>query len=50
MVANGVNGVINYCALVVLLGFFELFSRRLPCLVDHVKNFHGLRVGLITGL
>ena len=50
VVADGVDGVVDNRTFVVLLGFFELFSSRLPRLVGQVKNFHGVRVRLIPSL
>ena len=50
MVPDGVDAIAHHGAFVVLLGFFQLFSRRHPCLVGDVKHFDGFGVRFITGL
>ena len=50
VVTDGVDGVADNGALVVLLGLLELLNGGGPGFVDDIKDFHGFGVGLIARL
>ena len=50
VVTDGVDGIADHGALVILLCFLKLLNGGRPGFVHDIKNFHGFGVGLITRL
>ena len=50
VVTDGVDGIADDGALVILLGFLKLLNGGRPGFVHHIKNFHGFGVRLIARL
>ena len=50
VVTDGVDGIADNGAFVILLGFLKLLDGGHPGFVRHIKNFHGFGVGFIACL